>query len=159
MDSNQLKKGEIWFFASSGNKIRNRANSACFSAGHMGISFNRLDFFDDKKKIFAFGPTDYKSLGKYLDNNVNGNILDDMEYFKYFYDNCSNKNDPLFKLNILYSEPSKEKFLKADYTYALPYNKDFNHLYYNCITSITKIIKPLIEFKDEKIQFIDEYNL
>jgi hypothetical protein len=158
MDSNQLKKGEIWFFPSWSSTRRNIENSNDFSSGHMGISFDRIDFFDENKNIYAFGPSDSKLLGKNWDNPVKGTIEDDIKYFKYFYETCSNNNDPLFKLNIFFSEVNKLKFLNSDYTYATPYNKEFDSLYYNCITLITKIINPIIEFNDIKIQFNDEFN-
>ena len=88
---NNLKEGEIWFFGSIQNDNKKYEK---FLFGHMGISFNRIDFFDKEKHIYAFGPTRSYKDDKEL--SVPGDFRDDILYFRSFYNICSNNKNPIW---------------------------------------------------------------
>ena len=165
--NNNLKDGEIWFFGSihTDNKKYKK-----FIFGHMGISFNRKDFFDKDKNIYAFGPT-----RNYNDENelfVPGNFRDDILYFRSFHSICSNNKNPIYKINIKYDDDNAKKIIqyldanidnsKLTYSDPLTAGKEFSdnfddkEKFNNCITFITNNINHMIE-KNNKF-FNSKYN-
>ena len=152
--NNNYNEGEIWFFGSitsDGEKYKD------FLIGHLGISFDRKDFFDEDKNIYAFGPTrDYKD-GKEL--YVPGDIRNDILYFRSFYRTCSDNKKPIYKININYDDNKAKKFMQyfngvidnsiLTYSDPLTARKEFSEMFddgekfNNCITFITNNINPM----------------
>ena len=160
--SNQLKDGELWFFNSIGI-TPDRIRCQKFMAGHIGISFDR-NRYDNNKEIFGFSPESWDDfLSCDTEECVTGTVSNDKDYFDDFLKTCTpvNMKPPnyLYKINIKYLDEKKELFKSGFSTYSHPvkapknFQEKFDSLeeFNNCITYLVNTVEPLIEEKDGRL--------
>tara|TARA_A100001015_G_scaffold297536_1_gene379166 strand:- start:263 stop:1003 length:741 start_codon:yes stop_codon:yes gene_type:complete len=165
----ELEDGELWIFNSSlSKKGRSCDTEGSFKNGHLGISFDRKNIEDVDKKIYGFGPIS----NNWENGCVEGSLINDIRYFIKFYKNCSNIDDPLYKINIKYNPSKVEDFFKTSGTYSDPIMGDrlfdlkFSRKseYNNCVTYVTNNIEPLIQVNENSYiiiqsEYIDDVGM
>ena len=158
----QREKGYLWFYSSEFSYNRVWDNQKKHSQGHMGISFQDIDFnilgrvSDDDHKIYGFLPNP-------INPNETSKLTDNSELFLDFFKN-SNIHDPIYKLEIEFDHTKKNMLFTTKSTYSLPVNDTYNlpnkhftlnfrkiEIANNCITFIINILQPTF-FKQDKQQ-------
>jgi len=154
-------QGELWFFNSNfllEQKLRK------FESGHIGISFDR-NKFDKDKEIFGFGPISSKID---TEGSVKGIVTNDYNFFNDFLTSCASKDNPLYKLDIIFDPNKVNKFFYDKSTYSNPmiaeknFIEFFDHYddYNNCLTYLISRLNLYIETTsgDKKISLKNKYS-
>lgn len=122
--------------------------------GHIGISFEQLEF-KNKKKIFGFNPSNFNcSTSKLFFSNLNkGYINNDIDIF---IDN-TNKIlcfDILIKKNIFETYCNYSNFPECNY--GIPQNDNNNNQ--NCLSYFIKYLEPIFLNKEKKYELLNSFD-